>query len=91
MKSKSHLTKLLKRLTLTRGLGRIRRGISQHGMFDLMHDALRLGIISQAEIIGLAVGKTIGGSTMEDVGAKYLSALTGARNSKNLAMEADRA
>ncbi|EHK19422.1 uncharacterized protein TRIVIDRAFT_156612 [Trichoderma virens Gv29-8] len=69
---------------------RIRRGVSQHDLFDLMHDAVRLGIITQAELIGQIIGKTIGGSTMEDVTSKYLDALIGARNSKNVALEADR-
>ncbi|KAL6856390.1 hypothetical protein J3F83DRAFT_764093 [Trichoderma novae-zelandiae] len=69
---------------------RVRRGVSQHDLFDLMHDAVRLGIITQAELIGQIIGKTIGGSTMEDVTSKYLDALIGARNSKNVALEADR-
>lgn len=71
-------------------LARVRRGVSQHDLFDLMHDAVRLGIITQAELIGQIIGKTIGGSTMEDVTSKYLDALIGARNSKNVALEADR-
>ncbi|KAM5344392.1 hypothetical protein ACJ41O_012929 [Fusarium nematophilum] len=69
---------------------RIRRGVCQHDLFDLMHDAIRMGIITQAELIGYIIGKTIGGSTMEDVSAKYLGALTGARSSKNVALAADR-
>nr|WNZ75607.1 hypothetical protein [Trichoderma harzianum] len=69
---------------------RVRRGVSQHDLFDLMHDAVRLGIITQAELIGQIIGKTIGGSTMEDVTSKYLDALIGARNSKNVSLEADR-
>ncbi|PTB63285.1 hypothetical protein BBK36DRAFT_1126223 [Trichoderma citrinoviride] len=69
---------------------RIRRGVSQHNLFDLMHDAVRLGIITQAELIGQIIGKTIGGSTMEDVAKKYLDALSGARSSQNVALEADR-
>ncbi|KAF4989772.1 hypothetical protein FDECE_14596 [Fusarium decemcellulare] len=69
---------------------RIRRGVSQHDLFDLMHDAIRLGIITHAELIGHIVGKTIGGTTMEDVGSKYFEAITGAKGSKNLALAADR-
>ncbi|ETS74935.1 hypothetical protein PFICI_13419 [Pestalotiopsis fici W106-1] len=69
---------------------RIRRGVSQHDLFDLMHDAIRLGIITHAELIGHIVGKTIGGSTMEDVSSKYLEAIMGTKNSKNLALAADR-
>lgn len=59
-------------------------------MFDLMHDALRLGIIKNAELIGMLVGKAVGGSTVEDVGSKYLAALTNAKGSGNLALEGDR-
>ncbi|KAL7809431.1 hypothetical protein V8C26DRAFT_431926 [Trichoderma gracile] len=69
---------------------RIRRGVSQHGLFDLMHDAVRLGMVTQAELIGQIVGKAVGGSTMEDVTSKYLDALIGARNAKNVALEADK-
>ena len=75
---------------LTEATARIRRGVSQHNLFDLMHDAVRLGIITQAELIGQIIGKTIGGSTMEDVAKKYLDALSGARSSQNVALEADR-
>ncbi|KAF4451691.1 hypothetical protein F53441_5370 [Fusarium austroafricanum] len=69
---------------------RIRRGVSQHDLFDLMHDAIRLGIITHAELIGHIVGKTIGGTTMEDMGSKYFEALTGAKGSKNVALTGDR-
>ncbi|RFN51360.1 putative modin [Fusarium flagelliforme] len=48
---------------------RIRRGVTQHDLFDLMHDAIRLGIITHAELIGHIVGKTIGGTTVEDMGS----------------------
>ncbi|KAF5665088.1 hypothetical protein FHETE_6803 [Fusarium heterosporum] len=69
---------------------RICRGVSQHDLFDLMHDAIRLGVITHAELIGHIVGKTIGGTTVEDMGSKYFEALTGARGSQNLALAADR-
>ncbi|KAH7322660.1 hypothetical protein B0I35DRAFT_476590 [Stachybotrys elegans] len=45
---------------------RIRRGVSQHDVFDLMRDVVRLGIITQAELIGAIMGKTVGGSILED-------------------------
>ncbi|KAL4728141.1 hypothetical protein ACLX1H_004876 [Fusarium chlamydosporum] len=69
---------------------RIRRGVSQHDLFDLMHDAIRLGIITHAELIGHIVGKAIGGTTMQDVGSKYFEAITGAKSSQNVALAADR-
>jgi hypothetical protein len=55
-----------------------------------MHDAIRLGIITHAELIGHVVGSTIGGTTMEDVGFKYLEAITGSKISRNVALAADR-
>ncbi|KAK0724568.1 hypothetical protein B0H67DRAFT_568216 [Lasiosphaeris hirsuta] len=69
---------------------RIRRGVSQHDVWDLMHDALRLGLITHAEIIGNIVGKTVGGSTLEDVAGKYFDALARGKGSKNLALSGER-
>jgi hypothetical protein len=68
---------------------RIRRGVTQHDLWDLMHDALRLGVITHAELIGTVIGKAVGGSTLEDVSGKYLEALN-ARGSKNLALSGER-
>lgn len=68
----------------------MRRGITQHDLFDLMHDAVRLGIITHAELIGIIIGKTVGGSTLEDVGGKYINALAGAKGSKNLGLSGDK-
>lgn len=77
--------------SLTRVTERIRRGVSQHGLFDLMHDALRLGIITHAELIGMAIGKTYGGTALEDVTGKYFDGLAGGRGSKNLSLSGERA
>ena len=55
-----------------------------------MHDAFRLGVITHAELIGTIVGKTVGGSTLEDVTGKYLAALSGAKGSKNLALSGEK-
>ncbi|CEI70890.1 hypothetical protein FVEN_g9730 [Fusarium venenatum] len=69
---------------------RILRGVSQHDLFDLMHDAIRLGIVTHAELVGHIVGKAIGGTTVEDMGSKYFEAITGARSSQNVALAGDR-
>ncbi|VTO88851.1 unnamed protein product [Fusarium graminearum] len=69
---------------------RVRRGVSQHNLFDLMHDAIRLGIVTHAELVGHIVGKAIGGTTVEDMGSKYFEAITGARSSQNVALAGDR-
>ncbi|CAP73433.1 uncharacterized protein PODANS_2_8070 [Podospora anserina S mat+] len=69
---------------------RIRRGVTQHNFFGLLHDSVRLGVVTQAELIGTIIGKTIGGSTFEDVAGKYLDALSGAKGSRNLALSGER-
>ncbi|KAL2138873.1 hypothetical protein VTI28DRAFT_6093 [Corynascus sepedonium] len=70
---------------------RIKRGVSQHDLFDLVHDAVRLGIITHAELIGLIIGKTYGGTALEDVTSKYLDGLAGGRGSNNLSLSGERA
>jgi hypothetical protein len=55
-----------------------------------MHDALRLGIITHAELIGSIVGKVYGGSVLDDVTGKYIDALAGAKGSKNLSLSGER-
>lgn len=55
-----------------------------------MHDALRLGIITHADLIGTVIGKTVGGSTLEDVSGKYLDALAGAKGSRNVALSGEK-
>jgi hypothetical protein len=69
---------------------RIKRGVSQHDLFDLMHDAVRLSIITHAELIGLIIGKTYGGTALEDVTAKYFDGLAGGKGSKNLLLSGER-
>jgi len=69
---------------------RIRRGVTQHDLWNLMHDALRLGVITHAELIGTVIGKTVGGTTLEDVSGKYLDAIAGAKGSRNLALSGER-
>ncbi len=76
---------------LTRIAERIRRGVSQHDLFDLMYDALRLGIITHAELIGMVIGKTYGGTALEDVTGKYFEGLAGGRGSKNLSLSGEKA
>ncbi|SPQ24510.1 88baee81-6056-493e-b937-5abcb325f600 [Thermothielavioides terrestris] len=70
---------------------RIRRGVTQHGLYDQIHDAVRLGIITHAELMGMIIGKTYGGSVLGDVTSKYLDGLAGGKGSKNLALTGERA
>ena len=69
----------------------MRRGLAQHDLLDLIHDVFRMGIISHAEFIGTIMGKTVGGTVVEDVTRKYVSALSGARSSSNLVLASERA
>ncbi|KAK4166926.1 hypothetical protein QBC43DRAFT_298111 [Cladorrhinum sp. PSN259] len=69
---------------------RIRRGVSQHDLFDLMYDAVRAGIVTHAQLIGTIVGKTVGGSVLEDVSGKYVDAFATAKGSNNLSLSGER-
>jgi hypothetical protein len=70
---------------------RIKRGVSQHDLFDLMHDAVRLGIITHAELIGVIIGKTYGGTALDDVTSKYFDGLAGGKGSNSLSLSGERA
>ena len=54
-----------------------------------MHDVVRFSIISHAELLGLIVRETVGGSTADDVAGKYIGALTGAAGSNSLALSGE--
>ncbi|PKS05514.1 hypothetical protein jhhlp_008204 [Lomentospora prolificans] len=69
---------------------RIRRGVNQHSLFDLLHDAVRLGIITHAELIGFLVNKTTGGTMLDDVTRKYFTALGGGGSTHNLSLSSER-
>ncbi|KAH6615838.1 hypothetical protein B0J18DRAFT_438332 [Chaetomium sp. MPI-SDFR-AT-0129] len=62
---------------------RLKRGLKQHDLFDMMHDAVRMGILTHAELVNVIIGKTYGGSTLNDVTAKYMDSLMGTKGSKN--------
>lgn len=70
---------------------RIRRGVTQHDLFDLMHDALRLGLVTHAELVGMVIGRTYGGTALDDMTGKYFDGLAGGQGSKNLSLAGDRA
>ncbi|OCK93788.1 uncharacterized protein K441DRAFT_661164 [Cenococcum geophilum 1.58] len=53
----------------------IRRGVTQHSLTDLMHDAFRLGIITHAEMTAQIMGTFFVGNTTDDVMRKYMDAL----------------
>lgn len=55
--------------------GRIRRGVAQHSLMDLMHDAIRLGIITHAEMTSQLLANFFVGSATDDAMRKYLDTL----------------
>lgn len=59
---------------------RIRRGITQHSHMDLMHDAIRLSIISHAEMVSQLLRNFFARSATDDVMRKYLATLSSASN-----------
>lgn len=76
-----HSRKLIKTSKqLTRGptyAGPIHRGIAQHTVPELMHDAIRYGIISNAEMTAQIMGHFAGGTHTEDTMRKWASAISG--------------
>ncbi|KAI0015490.1 hypothetical protein F4780DRAFT_71426 [Xylariomycetidae sp. FL0641] len=56
---------------------RIRRGITQHSLMDLMHDALRLGILTHAEMTAQLMANFYVGSATDDVMRKYMDTIVG--------------
>ncbi|KAB2568809.1 hypothetical protein DBV05_g12514 [Lasiodiplodia theobromae] len=57
--------------------GPIHRGIAQHTVLELMHDAIRYGIISNAEMTARIMGHFAGGTHTEDTMRKWASAISG--------------
>lgn len=54
---------------------RIKRGVNQHSLIDLMQDAIRLGIITHAEMTAQLMSNFFVGSAMDDVMRKYMEML----------------
>ncbi|KAI1456211.1 hypothetical protein F4805DRAFT_459059 [Annulohypoxylon moriforme] len=65
---------------------RIRRAVTQHSLMDMMHDAIRLGVISHAEMTAQLLGNFYIGSTTDDAMRKYLDTLGSASQSNNVAL-----
>lgn len=64
---------------------RIRRGITQHSLLDLMYDAIRLGIVTHAEMTAHLLGTLYCGNTMDDAIRKYVD-LLGTANQPGIAL-----
>lgn len=70
---------------------RIKRGVTQHDLLDLIHDVVRLGFITHAELTGYFIGKVFGGTIAEDVLYKYVDGVVGVSGSRNLALSGEKA
>ncbi|KAI5924981.1 hypothetical protein F4810DRAFT_662303 [Camillea tinctor] len=66
---------------------RIRRGVNQHSLMSLVYDAIRLGVVTNAEMVGQVLAYLYVGSSLDDSTRKYLEAL-GSVNSIALSNEA---
>ncbi|KAI3321668.1 hypothetical protein HD806DRAFT_524116 [Xylariaceae sp. AK1471] len=58
---------------------RIRRGVTQHSMMDLMHDAIRLGVLTHGEMAEQLLGNLFGGNATNDTMRKYMDIFTAAK------------
>lgn len=56
-----------------------------------MHDAVRLGIITHAELMGAIIGKVYGGTALDDVTSKYFDGLAGGKGPGGLSLAGERA
>ncbi|RYO76043.1 hypothetical protein DL766_002578 [Monosporascus sp. MC13-8B] len=56
---------------------RIQRGLQQHTLGDLMVDVVRLGFITQAELISKVITMAVAGTATDDLARKYLQVLSG--------------
>ncbi|KAL7793757.1 hypothetical protein V8C37DRAFT_377249 [Trichoderma ceciliae] len=66
----------------------IQRGVMQHGIARLIGDALKLGVVSTAELISKIKGSMVTGSSFETMTTKSMNALA-STNSHNIALSAD--
>ncbi|KAI0098326.1 hypothetical protein F4776DRAFT_658438 [Hypoxylon sp. NC0597] len=67
---------------------RIRRAVTQHSLMDLMHDAIRLGVITHAELTAQLLREFYIGSASDDAMRKYLDTI-GSVNQPNIALSND--
>ncbi|RYP00696.1 hypothetical protein DL764_006434 [Monosporascus ibericus] len=56
---------------------KIQRGLKQHTLGDLLVDVVRLGFITQAELISKVVTMAVAGTATDDLARKYLQVLSG--------------
>ncbi|KAI0181556.1 hypothetical protein GGR52DRAFT_525083 [Hypoxylon sp. FL1284] len=65
---------------------RIRRAVNQHSLLELLHDAIRLGIITHAEMTAQLLGNFYVGSATDDAMRKYLDTLASSSRPDNVVL-----
>ncbi|KAI4870601.1 hypothetical protein F4820DRAFT_218788 [Hypoxylon rubiginosum] len=65
---------------------RVRRAVNQHSLLDLLHDAIRLGVITHAEMTAQLLGNFYVGSATDDAMRKYMDTLGSASRPDNIAL-----
>ncbi|KAI0455329.1 hypothetical protein F5B21DRAFT_471933 [Xylaria acuta] len=68
---------------------RIRRGITQHSLLDLIYDAIRLGIVSHAEMTAQLLATLYTGNTMDDTMRKYVDLLAASSQPGGVALSSE--
>ncbi|KAI2624714.1 hypothetical protein GGS26DRAFT_208582 [Hypomontagnella submonticulosa] len=63
---------------------RIRRAVTQHSLVDLMHDAIRLGMLTHAEMTAQLLGNFYVGSATDDAMSKYFDILGSTSQRSNI-------
>ncbi|KAK7708740.1 hypothetical protein SLS57_008958 [Botryosphaeria dothidea] len=66
--------------------GPIYRGITQHSVPDLMHDVVRLGVVSNAEMTSHLITEFASGSHTEDTVRKWMTAISGGAKADHTAI-----
>ncbi|KAI1388955.1 uncharacterized protein F4822DRAFT_429571 [Hypoxylon trugodes] len=69
---------------------RVRRAVTQHSLMDLMHDAIRLGVITHAEMTAQLLGNFYVGSATDDAIRKYMDTLGSASRPNSIALSNER-
>jgi response regulator of citrate/malate metabolism len=75
----------------SRYAGRLRRGVNQHTLAELMNDAIRLGVITHAEMTAEFMGKFVVGTASDDAMRKYLDTLVAVNRPDTVALSNERA
>ncbi|KAI0832947.1 hypothetical protein F5Y06DRAFT_186106 [Hypoxylon sp. FL0890] len=65
---------------------RIRRAVTQHSLMDLMHDAIRLGVLTHAEMTAQLLANFYVGSATNDAMSKYLDIISSASQPNSVAL-----